>query len=173
MDAMKPYRWLLAGTREATFNSTGLRPLLSRITWPTLSLLIRPLPRRPLSVAKKTTENFLGVSPRTEDLLSIYNPEDLAKSYAPVVASVLEATKHVHKSTRIVATSTVSDATPAAFGSHIDNRGDEAAISMEQLVHNNIDVVLGGVKELLLPAPTCRNKISGGKRRDCQNLLMV
>ena len=119
----------------------------------------------------KTTESFLGVGPRAEDLLSIYNPENMAKPYAPI-ASVLEAAKYVHKSTGLVATSTVSHSTPAAFGSHIDNRGEEEAI-MEQLVYNNIDVILGGGKELLFPAPNCRNEITGGKRSDCQDLLMV
>lgn len=124
-----------------------------------------------VACGQKTTGSFLSVGPRTEDLLSIYNPGDMAEPYAPI-ASVLEAAKYVNKSTGLVATSTVSHATPAAFGSHIDNRGDEEAI-MEQLVYNNIVVVLGGGKELLLPAPHFTNTTTGGNRSDCQNLSLV
>jgi alkaline phosphatase len=120
---------------------------------------------------EKTTVRFLGVGPREEDLLSIYDPEDMAPAYAPI-ASVLEGAKAVGKATGLVATSRISHATPAAFGCHIHDRGMDNEIT-EHLVYNNIDVAFGGGKRHLLPHPDCENGVSGGKRTDCENLLDV
>lgn len=119
----------------------------------------------------KTTVRFLGVGPREEDLLSIYQPDEMAPAYAPI-ASVLEAAKMKGMSTGLVATSRITHATPAAFASHIHDRGMDNEI-MEHLVYNNIDVVFGGGKRHLLPGNRCRNAVSGGKRTDCENLLDV
>jgi alkaline phosphatase len=69
----------------------------------------------------KTTVRFLGIGPRTEDLLTGFEPT--AAPYAPV-ASVLEAAKRKGKSVGIVVTCRVTHATPAAFGCHImEDRG--------------------------------------------------
>ena len=119
----------------------------------------------------KTTERFLGVGPRTNDLLSIYDPSEMASQYAPV-ASILEAAKLAGKSTGIVATFSVTHATPAAFACHIDDRGKHDDI-MEHIVFNSIDVVFGGGKQHLLPGPNCPNSVPGGHRTDCQNLKDV
>ena len=60
----------------------------------------------------KTTVRFLGVGPRTSDLLP--SVDATADPYAPV-ASVLEAAKLDGKATGLVATSRISHATPAGF----------------------------------------------------------
>ncbi|MBN1980463.1 MAG: alkaline phosphatase [Chitinivibrionales bacterium] len=98
----------------------------------------------------KTTEPFIGVGPRVSDAISTFSfphpPEYL--SYRPL-ASVLEAAKKVGKATGLVATSTISHATPASFSAHIDNRGKEQEI-IEHQVYQNIDVVFGGGRRNLI-----------------------
>lgn len=121
----------------------------------------------------KTTARFLGVGPRTEDLLAGFTPT--ADPYAPV-ASVLEGAKQRGKATGLVATSRITHATPAAFASHIEDRGWDNDI-MEHLVYNNIDVVFGGGARHLIPDDadyeTSFGTIWPGKRTDGENLLEV
>eukprot|EP00977_Amphora_coffeiformis_P014244 scaffold3946_cov177-Amphora_coffeaeformis.AAC.7 len=123
------------------------------------------------STGHKTTVRFLGVGPRTEDLLSFYDPQDMAPPYSPV-ATILEAAKYMEKGTGIISTSRVTHATPAAFASHIDDRGKDDDI-MEHIVYNSVDVVMGGGRRHLLPGPDCANNVTGGMRGDCQNLEQV
>lgn len=97
----------------------------------------------------KTTEPFIGVGPRTSDAISTYTfpfaPELM--SYRPL-ATVLEGAKSIGMATGLVATSTISHATPAAFGAHIDSRSKEQEI-IEHLVYQNINVVFGGARNYL------------------------
>lgn len=111
---------------------------------------------------EKTTARFLGVGPRTNDLLTIYQPGDPEKAYAPL-ASILELAKKKGKSIGLISTSRITHATPASFGSHIHDRGLDNDI-MEHLVYNNIDVLMGGGRRHLLPTSM------GGKRTDGENL---
>ncbi|WDP93195.1 MAG: alkaline phosphatase [Desulfobacter sp.] len=121
----------------------------------------------------KTTVRFLGVGPRTDDLLT--GLESTAEPYAPV-ASVLEAAKRAGKAVGIVVTSRVTHATPAAFTSHIQDRGLDNDI-MEHMVYNNIDVVFGGGARHLLPVGESYTTSFGatwsGKRTDNENLMQV
>lgn len=127
------------------------------------------------ATGEKTTVRFLGVGPRTDDLLSIYAAGDMAPPYAPV-ASVLEAAKLAGKATGLVATSRITHATPAAFACHIEDRGWDNDI-MEHLVYNNIDVVFGGGARHLIPKDESYTTTFGdtweGKRTDGENLLAV
>jgi len=118
----------------------------------------------------KTTVRFLGVGPRTDDLLTGYVPT--AEPYTPV-ASVLEAAKTKGKATGIVVTCRVTHATPAGFAVHIEDRGWDNDI-IEHMVYNNIDVVFGGGFRHLIPAGTSYETTFGdiwnGKRTDGDNL---
>jgi alkaline phosphatase len=118
----------------------------------------------------KTTVRFLGVGPRTEDLLTGFEPT--ADPYAPV-ASVLEAAKLKGMATGIVVTCRVTHATPAGFGVHIEDRGWDNDI-IEHLVYNNIDVVFGGGFRHLIPEGTSYSTTFGdtwnGRRTDGDNL---
>ena len=101
----------------------------------------------------KSTDKFIGVGPRPDNLLSNMPPVPADMPYKPL-ATVLEGAKLLGKATGLVATSTISHATPASFGSHVPNRSMENDI-MEQLVYQGIDVVFGGGKRHLLPtSPT-------------------
>jgi alkaline phosphatase len=98
----------------------------------------------------KTEEPFIGVAPGKSNLLSTYQypfPPDYF-CYRPL-ATVLEAAKSVGKATGLVATVTMSHATPGGQCAHVDNRSDELGI-MEQEVYQNIDVVFGGGKNKLV-----------------------
>ncbi|WP_066186160.1 MULTISPECIES: alkaline phosphatase [Gracilibacillus] len=64
--------------------------------------------------------------------------------------TILEASKDQGMSTGLVATSTITHATPAAFGAHVDDRNNETEIA-RQLIDNEIDVLLGGGKNNFLP----------------------
>ena len=114
---------------------------------------------------EKTTVRFLGIRPRLNDLLTTMPPQDPDKAYAPL-ASILEAAKSAGKSVGLVATSRITHATPAAFASHIADRGWDNDI-MEHMVYQNMDVVLGGARRHLLPTSM------GGRRTDGENLEQV
>ena len=121
----------------------------------------------------KTTVRFLGVGPRTDDLLTGFVPT--AEPYAPV-ASILEAAKLAGKATGLVATSRITHATPAAYACHIQDRGWDNDI-MEHIVYNNLDVVFGGGARHLIPEDasytTSFGDVWGGKRTDGENLMDV
>jgi alkaline phosphatase len=98
----------------------------------------------------KSEEPFIGVGPSSKNALSTYKfplPQEYL-SYRPL-ASVLEAAKFIGKSTGLVATSTISHATPAGFSAHVHSRSDEFGI-IEHQVYQNMDVVFGGGKNKLV-----------------------
>ncbi|MBW8349755.1 alkaline phosphatase [Bacillus sp. IITD106] len=74
----------------------------------------------------KTNNGMIGVSPDGKKLKTI-----------------LEAAKEAGKGTGLVATSTITYATPAAFGAHVSSRKDESEIAVQYLT-NEVDVLLGG-----------------------------
>ncbi|MBS4220642.1 alkaline phosphatase [Bacillus sp. FJAT-49711] len=59
--------------------------------------------------------------------------------------TILEAAKVSGKGTGLVATSTITYATPAAFAAHVSSRKEEAEIA-KQYLDNEVDVLLGGGK---------------------------
>jgi alkaline phosphatase len=113
----------------------------------------------------KTTDGFIGVGPRADDILSTLSVPPESMRYKPL-ATVLEGARLRGLATGLVATSRITHATPAAYVAHTHSRSLEGEI-MEQLVYQNVDVVLGGGKQYLLPGAM------GGKRTDGENLLAV
>ena len=61
--------------------------------------------------------------------------------------SILELAKEKLKATGVVATSTITHATPAAFGAHVTDRSCENEIARQYIQLTNPDVILGGGKE--------------------------
>jgi alkaline phosphatase len=130
------------------------------------------------STSYKTTVRFLGIGPRPDDALSTYQlPASIPRTdeearwnwlaYRPM-ATVLEGAQRVGKATGLVSTSRVTHATPASYAVHVDDRGKDNEI-MEQLVHQDLDVVFGGGWRHLLPEGDAR----GGRRTDGEDLLEV
>ena len=83
------------------------------------------------------------------------------------VKSLFEYARGMGKSIGVVVTSSVTDATPAAFMAHVDNRRKQADIA-EQIVKTDIDVLIGGGWGYLAPT----SKV-GGRRKDDKDLLRV
>jgi alkaline phosphatase len=117
------------------------------------------------ATGEKTTARFLGIGPRPDDNIC----GDPTLAYKPLL-TVLESAKKAGLSVGLVSTSRVTHATPAAYASHVLDRGWDDQI-MEQMVYNDIDVVFGGGKRHLLPGSGCTNAEPGGRRSDCENLL--
>jgi alkaline phosphatase len=112
----------------------------------------------------RTSDRFISVGPHAETLTGVPVPDpDL--QYRPL-ATVLEGARLLGKATGVVATSRITQATPAAFVAHVHDRGMEDDI-MEQAVYQGLDVVFGGGRRYLLP------KDDKGSRSDSENLLEV
>jgi alkaline phosphatase len=78
-------------------------------------------------------------------------PTDPARAYQPLI-TLLEASRMVHhKSTGLVFTCEFPHATPADCSAHSYNRSKYDWI-VPQMVHNRLDVVMGGGASLLTPA---------------------
>jgi len=81
--------------------------------------------------------------------------------------TLFEYAKEQGKSTGVVVTSSVTDATPAAFIAHVDDRRRQADIA-EQIASSDIDVLIGGGWAYFVPVTN-----EGSKRNDHKNLLAV
>ncbi|MCL5966115.1 MAG: alkaline phosphatase, partial [Deltaproteobacteria bacterium] len=62
----------------------------------------------------------------------------------PYNPSILELAKGMGKSTGLVATSTITHATPAVFGAHVQSRSCETEIARQYVEATRPDVLLGG-----------------------------
>lgn len=109
----------------------------------------------------RSSDNFIGVGPKPGTLRPDLEPaQDL--QYRPL-GTVLEGARLLGKATGLVATSRLSHATPAGYSAHVVSRTLEEDI-MEQMVYQNVDVLLGGGRDYLLP------KSAQGKRTDGEDL---
>ncbi len=79
--------------------------------------------------------------------------------------SILEAAKAEGMRTGLVATSTISHATPASFAAHVESRRMENEIA-RQLIANKIHVLLGGGRQHFLP-----KKDAHSSRNDNMDLI--
>ena len=79
--------------------------------------------------------------------------------------SILEIAKEKGKTTGLVTTSGITDATPAAFAAHVKDRRDEHMIA-EQLVESDVNILFGGGRAFFLSKTQ-----KDCKRKDNRNLL--
>ncbi|WP_017813930.1 alkaline phosphatase [Paenibacillus shenyangensis] len=70
------------------------------------------------------------------------------------VTTVMELAKKAGMSTGVVTTSQVTDATGAAFGSHVENRSAQSDIAKQYIENSKIDVLLGGGEDFWYPKGT-------------------
>ena len=68
------------------------------------------------------------------------------------VPTLLERAGRAGKSTGLVTTAQVTDATPAAFGAHVRDRGEHSEIARQYLERSKPAVILGGGEDHWLPA---------------------
>ena len=80
------------------------------------------------------------------------------------VATLMELARAHGMATGAVVKSTVTDATPAAFFAHVQERSSESDIAQQELAHRP-EVLLGGGRDFFLP------KAHGGARADSIDLL--
>ncbi len=86
-----------------------------------------------MSAGVKTNNGMIGMTPDESPYLTI-----------------VEACQATGMATGLVATSAITHATPASFGSHVKSRAMEATIA-EHLLANRINVLLGGGRKYFLP----------------------
>jgi alkaline phosphatase len=67
------------------------------------------------------------------------------------VSTILEQAKEAGKSTGLVTTSQVTDATPATFAAHVPERGDQSEIARQYVEESRPDVILGGGEDFWYP----------------------
>lgn len=84
-----------------------------------------------------------------------------------LLETVLEIAEERGKSTGLVATSSITHATPASFSAHVAKRNMEPAIA-EQIVAKDIEVLLGGGRAFFIPMSE-----TGSRRKDDKDLLAV
>lgn len=86
------------------------------------------------------------------------------------VTSLLERARAAGKSTGVVTTSQVTDASPGAFSAHVANRSDQSEIARQIIEQTRVDVVLGGGEDWWYPAgnPGCmaRQSAEGSDRTE-------
>jgi len=70
------------------------------------------------------------------------------------VKTIMEYAKEIGKSTGVVTTSQVTDATGAAFGAHVEDRSKQSDIALQYLTQAKLDVILGGGEDFWFPAGT-------------------
>ncbi|MEK5389137.1 alkaline phosphatase [Margalitia sp. FSL K6-0131] len=68
------------------------------------------------------------------------------------VKTILEMAEEAGKSTGLVTTSQITDATPAAFGAHVTDRSKQSEIAKQYLENSKVDVLLGGGEDFWYPA---------------------
>lgn len=70
------------------------------------------------------------------------------------VPTLMELAKAAGKSVGIVTTSQVTDASPAAFAAHVQDRDEQSEIARQFIEETQVDVILGGGEDRWLPAGT-------------------
>lgn len=68
------------------------------------------------------------------------------------VKTIMEYAKEAGKSTGVVTTSQVTDATGAAFGAHVEDRSKQSDLALQFITESKIDVILGGGEDFWYPA---------------------
>lgn len=67
------------------------------------------------------------------------------------VPTVLERAESAGKSTGLVSNSQITDATPASFGAHVENRDLQSKIALQYLEESKPEVILGGGEDYWYP----------------------
>ncbi len=70
------------------------------------------------------------------------------------VTNLFELAKAAGKSVGVVTTSQVTDASPAAFFAHVEDRGEQSEIARQAIEDAQLDVILGGGEDRWLPEGT-------------------
>lgn len=113
-----------------------------------------------MATGYKAHDKQIGVLPLNATIPGVTIPAGLAGG---PVATVLEGARLSGRATGVIATSTVSHATPAGFTAHWYHRGGEGIIT-EQMAYAGLDVLFGGGSKHILTTA------EGGARADGESL---
>lgn len=116
------------------------------------------------ATGQKGSNKGIAVYPWSQTIAGV--EFDPARGYVPL-ATVLEGARLTGRATGVVATSNVQHASPACFTAHTHDRSNYLEIG-EQQVYQDMDVVLAGGEQYLLP-----KGVGGGVRTDNENLVEV
>ncbi|MFQ6618608.1 MAG: alkaline phosphatase [Fidelibacterota bacterium] len=103
-----------------------------------------------LSTGTKTSNGRIGKSAAGEDL-----------------ETILEIAEKKGLSTGLIATSSITHATPASFAAHVNNRSQQFEIA-KQISQKDIEVLIGGGRQYFIP-----EDLPDGKRKDGENLISL
>lgn len=120
-----------------------------------------------MATGVKTQDKLVGVKP---EKATLPGSTPVANDGLNPTASILEAAKLEGKSVGIVATSEIQHATPADFSTHAIHRNLYTSIG-EQQVYQQLDVVLGGGSDYLLPDPKQSSDPKSKQRIDGENMV--
>jgi len=67
------------------------------------------------------------------------------------VETLIEMAEKAGKATGVVTTSQVTDATPASFGAHVEDRAEQSEIARQFIENTDLDVILGGGEDRWFP----------------------
>ena len=67
------------------------------------------------------------------------------------LTTMLELAKRAGKSTGLITTCQITDATPAAFAAHVPERSDHSEIARQYIEETGVDVILGGGEDFWYP----------------------
>ncbi|RQW18954.1 alkaline phosphatase [Bacillus sp. C1-1] len=101
-----------------------------------------------LATGHKTDNGVIGLGPNGESF-----------------PTILDIAKENGKRTGLVATSTITHATPAAFAAKVESRGSYTEIAKQMMENENVDLLFGGGRTEFLP------ESEGGIRDDDRNLV--
>ena len=101
-----------------------------------------------LATGFKTNNRAISVSPNQEPL-----------------KTVLEYAEEEGKYTGLITTKSITDATPASFVAHVDNRNNQTEIA-EHLAHSGVEVAIGGGFSYFIPSSE-----EGSRRSDENDLI--
>lgn len=120
-----------------------------------------------MATGVKTQDKLVGVKP---EKATLPGSTPVANDGLNPTASILEAAKLEGKAVGIVATSEIQHATPADFSTHAVHRNLYTSIG-EQQVYQQLDVVLGGGSDYLLPDPKQSSDPKSKQRIDGENMV--
>ncbi len=129
-------------------NVTAARIYKSGLDGPPLNIETLPVIGYQRTYSKNSTITDSGAAASAWACGEKFNNGEICKhddgSYG---RTILELAKEKLKVTGLVATSTITDATPAAFGAHVTDRRCQNEIARQYIQLTNPDVILGGGKE--------------------------
>jgi alkaline phosphatase len=135
-------------------------------------LAMDELPERGTATTRSASDAVTDSAAAGTAIATGYKTQNGFVSVAPdgltVLDTVLEQARARGKATGIVVTSTLTDATPAAFVAHGDDRHQQNAIAV-QLLKPGVDALLGGGAQHFIPSGTSITTVAGARPNDCDS----